>query len=83
MAGSYSLAVWFGEKKMPFFISAICLCTIIAALCVNYVETMAARMYTNQGGSGFYIFERWDRLNYPYRAIGGFFGTLAHWLFAA
>ena len=50
MAASYSLAVWFGEKKMPFFISAICLCTIIATLCMNYLETMASRTYTGQGG---------------------------------
>ena len=83
MAASYSLAVWFGEKKMPFFISAICLCTIIATLSMNYIETMAARTYTGQGGTAFFFHEPWDQLNLPYRAIGGFFGTLAHWLFAA
>ena len=42
---------------------------------------MAARTYTGEGGTAFFFNEPWEELNYPYRAIGGFFGTLAHWLF--
>ena len=83
MVGSYSLVIWYGKNRMPFFVQGICLCAIFGTLCVYFVETMASREYPEFRGKAFYGGEQWFHLVYPYRAVSGFLSSLAHWLFAA